>query len=64
MGFLTGHQWESLNVQAEESVFIDNKEKNLKTPKHMGFKTYFYETSKSDIDSLKNQLSEWGIDIE
>jgi putative hydrolase of the HAD superfamily len=44
---------DSLSVEAEESAFIDNQEKNLTVPKAMGFQTYFYETKKNDLDSLR-----------
>jgi FMN phosphatase YigB (HAD superfamily) len=45
----------------EESVFIDNQEKNLTTPKQMGMKTYWHDDKKNDIPSLVSALKDWGV---
>lgn len=52
---------EALKVEPEESVFIDNRERNLVIPSAMGFKTYFHDYLKNDVEKLTNQLREWGI---
>lgn len=49
-------------VRAEQSVFIDNREKNLFAPKDMGFNVYFHHYTE-DATKFIHQLSEWGIDV-
>lgn len=47
----------------EESIFIDNKEKNLVVPKEMGFHTYYHDDAKNDVQAFKIWLAEQGIAI-
>ncbi len=54
---------ERLQVSADETVFIDNGEKNLVIPAQMGFKTYYFDETKNDIESLTTQLRDWGVNI-
>lgn len=49
---------------SEESVFIDNQEKNLITPRVMGMKTYFYDDMKNDIAALRTSLAGMGVNLE
>lgn len=49
--------------KAEESLFIDNQEKNLVTPTKMGMKTYLHDDKKNDISALRATLRQLGIDI-
>jgi len=53
----------SLNLQPEEAVFIDNTEKNLIIPKELGIKTIFHDDKKNDIEGLKEQLQQLGVDL-
>ena len=54
---------EALKVEPEESVFIDNRERNLAVPAKMGFKIYLHDYLKNDVKKLADQLREWGIKV-
>jgi putative hydrolase of the HAD superfamily len=54
---------ESMNVKAEECVFIDNKHKNLQVPNQIGMKTIFYDHDKNDILQLISELKNLGLAI-
>ncbi len=49
------------HAKPEESIFIDNSEKNLLVPAQMGFKTFWHDDKKNDITLLKQQLIAWGV---
>lgn len=53
----------SLNVSAEESVFIDNTEKCLVVPKKMGFKAYLHNHELNDVDALRAWLRTIEVNI-
>ncbi|MBZ1345440.1 MAG: HAD family phosphatase [Candidatus Nealsonbacteria bacterium] len=42
-----------LNLEADECVFIDNKEKNLESPRKMGFKVFHFQNNAQLIDDFK-----------
>lgn len=46
----------SLNVMAEECVFIDNSARNLSVPRKMGMRTILFDDEARDIDALKAEL--------
>lgn len=46
----------TLNVSANECVFIDNTEKNLVVPKQMGMSTIFYNDDNRDFDLFVRDL--------
>lgn len=46
---------------AEESLFIDNQEKNLVVPTKMGMKTYLHDVAINDIGALRRALKQLGI---
>ncbi len=50
---------EKLEVTSEESVFIDDSEKNTTTARSFGFKTIQYK----NIEQLKNDLVKMGISL-
>jgi len=54
---------ERAGSSAEDSLFIDNQEKNLVTPARMGMKTYFHDDRKNDIAALHAALRELGVDM-
>lgn len=41
---------------AEESVFIDNQQRNLATPAGMGIQTYWHDDAKNDVAALGSAL--------
>jgi FMN phosphatase YigB (HAD superfamily) len=47
----------------EESIFIDNQERNLVVPARLGFKTYLFDPTHNDIPRLRSQLAQWGIRV-
>ena len=51
---------ESTNIRPEETLFIDNSEKNIKTAKALGFRTCLY----TGIVSLKKEFEKIGISYE
>lgn len=51
---------EKAGITAKSSAFIDNKEKNLSTPKQMGIATYWHDDSANNVQALQNQLMAWG----
>ena len=53
----------SIGVKPEECVFIDNHKKNLIIPAQMGFKTIFYDLEKNDVQLLKKELQDLGVDV-
>ncbi len=48
---------------AEESLFIDNKAKNLLVPKELGMQIYHFDTYDSDTDALKQFLATQWINV-
>ncbi len=50
--------------EPEESIFIDNQERNLVTPSKMGMKTYWHDDAKNDIQALICALQRYGVEIE
>lgn len=46
----------TLNVSANECVFIDNTEKNLVIPKQMGMSTFFFNDDNRDFDLFIRDL--------
>ena len=52
-----------LNVKAEECIFIDNQEKNLTVPKHMGMEVVFYNHEEKNIEKLIKELRDLEIKI-
>lgn len=54
---------EDLNIEPEESIFIDNHENNLIIPKEMGIKTIYFNDEKKDMNKLINEIKEYGIII-
>ncbi len=49
--------------KADESIFIDNQEKNLATPRKMGIKTYLHNDTKNNITALRTALQKMGVVI-
>ncbi|MBT4120556.1 MAG: HAD-IA family hydrolase [Candidatus Magasanikbacteria bacterium] len=54
---------ESFGVTAEESIFIDNTQKNIDVAKILGFKTIFFDDKINNVDKLKKQLVDLGANI-
>jgi FMN phosphatase YigB (HAD superfamily) len=54
---------DSLSVLPEESIFIDNTEKNFNLSGKMGFHTIYYDDVLNDIDLLMKNLSNINIKI-
>jgi putative hydrolase of the HAD superfamily len=54
---------QSLYVNADECVFIDNKEKNLIVPKSMGMSVIYFDHQKRDFEKLIQELNNLGISI-
>lgn len=52
---------ESLNLQPQECLFIDNTVKNLVAAKQLGFETYYHLCGKNDINALKKHLLLHGV---
>ncbi len=52
---------ERAGAKADESVFIDNQQRNLTTPEKMGMKTYFFDHAKKDVAALREALREMGM---
>jgi len=50
--------FETLAVNPDECVFIDNKKENLIIPSNLGVKTIFFDHSKNDINKLKKELAD------
>ena len=50
-------------AKAEESAYIDNHESKLVRAREMGFKTYFHDCEKNDVEALKKQLELWGVKL-
>lgn len=46
----------TLNVSANECVFIDNTEKNLVVPKQMGMATILFDDENRDFDVFLSEL--------
>ena len=53
----------TLNVSANECVFIDNTEKNLVVPKQMGMSTIFYNDDNRDFDLFVRDLGKRGLNV-
>lgn len=51
----------SLNVKAEECVFIDNQEKNLIIPKNMKMKVIYFDHEKRNYEQLIKKLNDLSI---
>lgn len=52
-----------LGVNAQESIFIDNRRKNLIIPKQMGFKICLYDYRTTTLFDLKKILASFGVKI-
>lgn len=49
--------------KADETVFIDNQEKNLVTPAKMGMRIYWHDDEKNDVSALRATLRDFGVDL-
>ena len=47
---------ESIGVEANECVFIDNSQKNLVVPQQLGINTILFDDENRDINEFKNQI--------
>ena len=54
---------EKLNIKPEESIFIDNQERNLIIPNKMGIKIIYFNDKERDINKLKKEIEKYGIII-
>lgn len=54
---------ESLNVNADECIFIDNQEKNLIIPKSMGMNIIYFDNEKRNYEKLIGELNNLSIII-
>lgn len=52
------------NVEAADSVFIDNTDSNLKVPSQLGIHTYFYDDTSNDVGALKDWLSGLNVKVQ
>jgi len=50
-------------ISAQEAIFIDNKEKNLRVPADLGFATFHFDTYLQDMDALTTFLATHDIDV-
>ncbi|MDO8648690.1 MAG: HAD hydrolase-like protein [Candidatus Peregrinibacteria bacterium] len=50
--------------KAEETLFIDNQERNLTTPRNMGMHTYWHDDAKNDVAELRRALGDLGIETQ
>lgn len=55
-GKIFNYVLDTLNVEAEECIFIDNKEKNLIIPHNMGFRTILFDDETRDSFEFRKQL--------
>jgi len=53
----------SLNVTAEECIFIDNQEKNLIVPKELGMNVIYYSHEEKNTAKLVTQLRNLGVEV-
>ena len=53
----------SLNVNADECVFIDNQKKNLIIPESMGMKVIYFDHDKRNYDNLIEEFRKLSITI-
>ena len=53
----------SLNVTAEECIFIDNQEKNLIVPKELGMNVIYYSHEEKNTLKLVKELRGLGVEI-
>jgi putative hydrolase of the HAD superfamily len=51
-----------LGLAPEETVFIDNSEKNLVAPSSLGMGTIFYDDEKNDVAGLRAAIDRMGVD--
>ena len=54
---------EKLDIDPEESIFIDNQEKNLIIPEKLGIKTIYFDVKERDMSLLKNKIEKYGVKI-
>ncbi len=54
---------QSLNVSADECVFIDNQEKNLIIPKSMGMNVIYFDHENRDYEKLMIEFKDLSIDF-
>jgi len=52
-----------LEIKPEESIFIDNQERNLIIPARMGINIFYYNDKERNIINLKSKLKDYGIII-
>lgn len=55
--------FQTLNLNPDECIFIDNNRDNLVIPNVLGLSTIFFDHNTNDIIGLKNKLAELGIEI-
>lgn len=48
---------------ADQSVFIDNQQRNLEMPKQMGMHTIWHDDKKNDGAALRQALRDCGVDV-
>jgi FMN phosphatase YigB (HAD superfamily) len=44
-------------------VFIDNQDRNLTVAADLGFKTYLFDPERNDVAALRDQLADWGVEV-
>ncbi len=49
---------------AQESLFIDNQERNLLVPSRMGMQVHFHDDTRNDMDALHAKLKSLGVEID
>jgi putative hydrolase of the HAD superfamily len=54
---------DKIGIKPNECIFIDNQKKNLIIPQEMGINTIFFDDDKKDLETLKNEIKKYGINI-
>jgi putative hydrolase of the HAD superfamily len=54
---------ECAGCEAEECIFIENQEKNLRLPSKMGFKIIYHDDKQNDIKLFKENLRKFNVDL-
>ena len=52
-----------LKIKAEETIFIDNTEKNLLIPQKLGIKVIHFNDSERSMEKLKEEIINYGVNI-
>ena len=55
--------FQTLAVEPEACIFIDNNENNLVVPRNLGVTTIFFDYWKNDVAGLKKELMALGIEL-